>query len=207
MRTYKPGITCVTLSKEPFKHTGLPANVQYINSVQTFQSIKDYYKYWIAAVQQVQTAVFFVQDYDDPLPNLYPGIVDGIYHGDYVEIDHGRKIRHSTEKYSKRNHIEVPSLIHKAFCNTKAVHAILEHLPKEGNLLPEGAVYYPLIHCYGRVYDKSLEMAWVDHAAGLHHQGGSKALIGTRNFLARHGEVICARVAQDKERLQNGYSL
>ncbi len=198
MKQYKPGITCVTLSKTPFEHEKLPEHITYLNRVQLFEKPTDFYEHWIKAVREVETEIFFMQDHDDPLPNKYPETVKGLYHGDYLEC-FGRTInRHSGFVYSKRSHISIPTFIHKGFCNTEAVHDILPYLPEKSDALPEGIVYFILANTFGRQYDSALDMVWVNHKDGMHHQSGATALSKTTGFLMKNGEDICARIKRKK---------
>ena len=174
------GITCITLSKEPFVRTDIPGGFEYVNYVSDFKnSMAALHDSWLNAVMLVRTKGFIFVDSDDPFPvNVRLPKDKAILIGDEIIL----RFLHNKSFYTEEDYINNPTAIHKAVCLTSPVHRLLPFIPK-GTYLTEWMIYSCLIKLGGFEYDNSFVYTWNKQLGkGMHTKASCTGSL-TKNWI------------------------
>lgn len=188
--------TCVTLSAEPFTFD-TPRHIRYLNYVSQFDGAEGLHKSKLDSIFQVKTKYFFWNDYDDPLPNIYPVPERSIVFGDfcYTELPSKVSKKIPVPKWTDTWHLSNPVLVHKAICNTAMARAVANLLP-QGEYFTETLLYYFMCKVYGYTYNPGLEMFWNKHVKGLHTKS-SQSLTNSVTWIRENRDSVIARLPRE----------
>ena len=189
-------ITCVTLSAEPFTFD-TPRNIVYHNYVSQFDGAEGLHKSKLDAIFKVKTKYFFFQDYDDPLPNIYPVPNRSIVYGNfcYNDVPANKNLQIPAKPWTEKWHLDNPLLIHKAICNTAMARAVANLMP-QGEYLTEPLLYFFMCKLYGFTYDPRLEMVWNKHPKGMHTKA-EKSIANSVLWVRQNQDSVLSRLPRN----------
>jgi len=186
-------MTCMTLSAEPFK-INTPRSIVYQNYVSQFSDPAGLHKSKLDAIFKIKTQYFFFQDYDDPLPNIYPVPEKSIVYGDFFTryVTSGHIKRTIAEPWSESWHLKNPLMVHKAICNTATARAVASVLP-QGEFLTEPLLYYFMCKVYGFTYDPALEFIWNKSPKGFHTKS-ERSITNAVKWIKQNEAAVLAKL-------------
>lgn len=179
-------VTALILSCKDTLPWEVPSQVTPLLHVSVITNSTELFAQRKAALMKVDTETFYYQDDDDPLPNHYPEVAQGLVYGDMYTLFQGELTRVKLWPYHKRAHVTNPVHLHKAFCNTEQAQRVMRLLP-EGPYWTEYLLYYFLANAYGGHYDASLEMHWHRKSTGM-HVGATPSMVNSIKWAAMNHE-------------------